>query len=87
MTVLSGIKRLMKSLPNIIQFNTWLSVELNSFGSQKISLFDPTYELPRIALLVGNLINFSIEEVLFHLLDHFFESFPVFDLSRLSIHV
>ena len=77
----------MKSLPKIVQFNVWSSIELNSFSSQKTSLFDPTHEFPRTTLLVGNLINFSIEEVLFHLINHSFEPFPVFESSRLSIHV
>jgi len=85
--VLSEIERLVKNLPKIVQFDAWSSVELNSFGSQKTSLFNLAHEFPRTALLVGNLINSSIEEVLFHLPDHSFEPFPVFKLSRLSVCV
>jgi len=58
---------------------------LYSFGSWKTSIFDPIHEFPRTTLLVGNLVDFSIEKVLFGLLNHSFEPFPVFKLSKLSI--
>jgi len=64
-----------------------LTVVLYSFSSWKTSLFDPVHEFPRTALLIGDLVNFPIEEVLFYLLNHFFEPFSVFKLSKLSIHI
>ena len=85
--VLSRIERIMKSLLKINQFDAWSSVELNSFGSWKTSLFDLTHKFPRTALLVGNLVNSFIEKVLFCLLDHSFEPFPVFKSSRLFVCV
>jgi len=41
---------------------------LCGFGSQKTSFFDPIHEFLRTALLVGDLVDFSIEKVLFYLL-------------------
>jgi len=60
---------------------------LYGFSSQKTSLFDPVYEFSKTTLLIDNLIDFSIEEVLFHLLNCSFEPFLVFKLPRLSVHI
>ena len=57
------------------------------FGSQNISLFNPIHEFSRTTLFIDDLINFSIKEVSFCLLNYFFELFPVFKLFRLFIYI
>ena len=64
-----------------------MTIVLNGFSSWKFSLFDPVHKFPWTAIFIGNLVNFSVKEVLFCLLNSFFEFFPVFKLFGLFVHV
>ena len=64
----------------IVKFDIWLTIVLNSFDCQKLTLFDPVHEFSWIAILVSNFLNFLVEKVAFGLFDSALENFPIFDL-------
>ena len=75
----------MQCIPQIIQFDAGLIIELNCFNSWKFLFFDSVYQLPEFTLLGCNLIDFLIKEFMFGLFYSVLKLFPVFDMLRIPI--
>ena len=75
----------MKSLLQIVKFDTWLTIILNSFNSWKLVFSDPIYEFLWPTILISNFLNFQVKKIVFGFLNCALELFPIFNLFRLSI--
>jgi len=58
---------------------------LNSFSSRELSFLNLVHELPWTTSLVGNFINFIIEELLFCFLNSFFKFLLIIQTSRMLV--
>ena len=75
----------MKSLPQIVKFDIWLTIILNSFNSWKLVFSDPIYEFLWPTILISNFLKFQVKKIVFGFLNYTFKLFPIFNLFRLSI--
>jgi len=63
------------------------SIVLNSFSSGELSFLDPVHELSWTTSLVGNFINFTIKEILFHFLDSSSEFLLIIQTSQMLVSI
>ena len=59
----------MKSMPEIIDFQTRMAIILDSFNSRKLMFFDLIHEFPWTLFFVGNFLNLKIKKGMFGGLD------------------
>jgi len=68
----------MKSIPQVLWFDTQASFVLDSFYCRKFVFLDPIHKLSWAAPLVCNFFNLVIKEGTFEFFDRAFEVLPVF---------
>ena len=83
--ILCHIKGQVKSLLQIIKFDTWLTIILNSFDGQKLGFSNPIHEFSWPTILISNFLNFQAEKIAFDFLNYTLELFSIFNPFKLSI--